>query len=265
MNNNDLTAHVFSQKRLEDKVVAFVVKDEIPFRVVEGAGFVEMMNEAQPRFKIPNRKKIASLVWDLYAVEVAKIKSVIGDQWLSITTDTWTSIQNINYMVITTHFLDDDWKFHKRIINFTKITSHKGDHIGNVLETCLSDWGIDKFFTITVDNASTNDKAVGYMGKRLNEWELWERAQVFVNFLKRFHDTTLQLSARKTITSTMIWEEIVSMKIVIDETMLDTIDPSLQEVAKRMKSMFRKFWGDFERVNNLVFLGHILDLVTNFK
>lgn len=165
--NKALTPHIFSQKNLEDKVVKFVVKDEMPFRVVEGAGFVEMMKEAQPRFKIPNRKKIASLVWDLYAAEVAKIKSIIGDQRISITTDIWTSIQNINYMVITAHFLDNDWKLHKRIINFTKITSHKGDDIGKVLETCLSDWGIDKVFTITVDNASTNDKAVEYMGKRL--------------------------------------------------------------------------------------------------
>ncbi|KZV58265.1 hypothetical protein F511_01116 [Dorcoceras hygrometricum] len=102
-------------------------------------------------------------------MEVAKIKSVIGDQRVSITTDTCTSIQNINYMVITVHFLDDNWKLHKRIINFIKITSHKGDGIGKVLETCLSDWGIDKVFTITVDNASTNDKAVEYMGKRLKE------------------------------------------------------------------------------------------------
>ncbi|KAG6482666.1 hypothetical protein ZIOFF_059302 [Zingiber officinale] len=96
-----------------------------------------MMKEAQPRFKIPNRKKIASLVWDLYALEMAKIKSVIGDQ--------------------------------RRRINFTKTTSHKGDDIGKVLETCLSNWGIDKVFTITVDNASTNEKAVEYMGKRLKE------------------------------------------------------------------------------------------------
>ncbi|KZV50715.1 hypothetical protein F511_19627 [Dorcoceras hygrometricum] len=87
----------------------------------------------------------------------------------------------------------------------------------------------------------------------------WEKEQVFANFLKRFRDTTLQLSASKTITSTMTWEEIVAMKIVIDETMLDIIDPSLQEVAKRIESKFRKYWGDLEKVNKLVFLGHILD------
>uniref|UniRef100_E3WH24 Transposase n=1 Tax=[Saintpaulia] hybrid cultivar TaxID=911500 RepID=E3WH24_9LAMI len=381
--NNALTPHIFSQKKLEDKVVAFVVKDEMPFRVVEGAGFLEMMKEAQPRFKIPNRKKIASLICDLYAMEVAKIKSVIGDQRISITTDTWTSIQNINYMVITAHFLDNDWKLHKRILNFTKITSHKGDDIGKVLETCLSDWGIDKVFTITVDNASTNDKAVEYMRKRLKEmgtllldgkylhlrccchiinlivksglkflneavesirncvkyihssaarldqfrecaillkmdkmstvpmdvptrWNStytmlsvaykfkkvfgrmtesiqfveyfeevdgsekkkrvgppmekdWEKAQVFVNFLKRFYDTTLQLSASKKTTSPLIWEEIVSLGTIINDTIVNTLDPSLQEVSKKMETKFKKYWGDLENVNKLIFLGHILD------
>ncbi|KAG6502185.1 hypothetical protein ZIOFF_042074 [Zingiber officinale] len=38
--NNALTPHIFCQKKLEDKVVAFAVKDEMTFRVVEGAGFV---------------------------------------------------------------------------------------------------------------------------------------------------------------------------------------------------------------------------------
>ncbi|KAG6533505.1 hypothetical protein ZIOFF_007380 [Zingiber officinale] len=183
--NNGIDGHVKKCKKnphnaLEEKVVAFVVKDEMSFRVVEGAGFVEMMKEAQPRFKIPNRKKIASLVWELYAVEAAKIKSVIGDQ-------------------------------------------RKKKRVGPPME------------------------------------KDWEKAQVFVNFLKRFHDTTLQLSATKKTTSPLIWEEIVAMRMIIDETILDTTDPSLQEVAKRMESKFKKYWGNLEKVNKLIFLGHILD------
>lgn len=40
----------------------------------------------------------------------------------------WTSIQNINYVVLITHL----WtvtRMHKRIINFCTITSHKGEEI----------------------------------------------------------------------------------------------------------------------------------------
>ncbi|KAG6467133.1 hypothetical protein ZIOFF_075050 [Zingiber officinale] len=203
--NNALTPHIFCQKKLEDKVVAFVVKDEMPFRVVEGAGFVEMMKEAQPRFKIPNRKKIASLVWDLYALEMAKIKSVIGDQ------------------------------------RFKKVFGRMAENVQFV-----------EYFE-EVDGSEKKKRVGPPMEKD------WEKAQVFVNFLKRFHDTTLQLSATKKTTSPLIWEEIVAMRMIIDETILDTTDPSLQEVAKRMESKFNKYWGNLEKVNKLVFLGHILD------
>lgn len=77
-------------------------------------------------------------------MENAKLKSVIRDQRVSITTDTWSFIQNINYTVITAHFMDSDWKLRKRIIEFTKINSHERDEIGRVLENFLNERGIDK-------------------------------------------------------------------------------------------------------------------------
>ncbi|CAL2277974.1 unnamed protein product [Prunus armeniaca] len=96
--------------------------------------------------------------------------SVIGNHRVSITTDTWTSIQNVNYMVVTAHFMDNEWNLHKRIINFTKITSHKGIDIGKTLCACLNAWGIENLFSITVDNASANDGVVVYVGNRMNNF-----------------------------------------------------------------------------------------------
>ena len=107
-----------------------------------------MMKEAQPRFKIPNRKKIAANVWDLYVLEKSKLFEAMHNQRVSITTDTWTSVQNINYMVVTAHFMDREWKLHKRIINFIKITGHKGEDIGKVLEVCLNQWRIETIFSM---------------------------------------------------------------------------------------------------------------------
>ncbi|KAM1690685.1 hypothetical protein ACFXTN_029570 [Malus domestica] len=43
----------------------------------------------------------------------------------------------------------------------------KGDDIGRCLKVCLNDWGIDKVFSITVDNDSANDTAIAYMKRRL--------------------------------------------------------------------------------------------------
>ncbi|KAI5342179.1 hypothetical protein L3X38_010054 [Prunus dulcis] len=44
------------------------------------------------------------------------------------------------------------------------------DTIGRLVEACLNGWGIDKVFTISVDNASSNDGCSSYMKKRLEKW-----------------------------------------------------------------------------------------------
>ncbi|KAI5348766.1 hypothetical protein L3X38_001653 [Prunus dulcis] len=149
-----------------------IIRDELPFSHVEGTRFREFLKEAQPRFDLPYRTTIIRDVWDLYQEEKAKIKSVLthNAQRVSLTTDTWTSIQNINYMALMAHFIDDDWVLHKRILNFCVIHNHKGDTIGRLVEACLNAWGIDKIFTISVDNASFNDGCISYMKKRLEKW-----------------------------------------------------------------------------------------------
>ncbi|XP_068321455.1 zinc finger BED domain-containing protein RICESLEEPER 2-like [Pyrus communis] len=139
----------------------------MPFRVVDQEDFRDFIRDLNPKYKLPNRHKVVATVLELYVEKNAKIKSVIEGLRVSITTDTWTSIQMINYMVITAPFLDTNWGLHKRILNFVQVISHKGDDIGRCLEVCLNDWGIDKVFSITVDNASANDTAIAYMKKRL--------------------------------------------------------------------------------------------------
>ena len=52
----------------------------------------------------------------------------------------------------------------KKIIIFCPISSHKGVAIGKAVEACLESWGIeDKLFTVTVDNASSNDLACAHL------------------------------------------------------------------------------------------------------
>lgn len=68
-------------------------------------------------------------------------------------------------MVITAHFIDAEWVLHKRILSFTPIANHKEDGIRKLIEACLIDWGIERLFTIIVDNASANKVAITYVKK----------------------------------------------------------------------------------------------------
>ena len=56
------------------------------------------------------------------------------------------------------------------IINFCRIGDHRGDIIKILIESCFLEWGICKEFTITVDNASSNDLTISYFKKKLNNW-----------------------------------------------------------------------------------------------
>ncbi|KAM1737862.1 hypothetical protein ACFX12_016025 [Malus domestica] len=95
----------------------------MPFRVVDQEDFRDFIRDLNPKYKLPNRHKVAAAVLELYVEDKAKIKSVIEGL--------------------------------------------RGDDIGRCLEVCLNDWGIDKVFSIIVDNASANDTAIAYMKRRL--------------------------------------------------------------------------------------------------
>ncbi|KAM3338045.1 zinc finger BED domain-containing protein RICESLEEPER 2-like [Capsicum galapagoense] len=49
--------------------------------------------------------------------------------------------------------------------NFMKKQNHRGEDMANEISKCLRDWGIDKIFTITVDNSSLNDVTMKELAK----------------------------------------------------------------------------------------------------
>ena len=73
-------------------------------------------------------------------------------------------------MCITAHYIDSEWKLHKKIISFVPVTSHRGEYIAKSLENCLLEWGLKNIFTVTVDNASSNDNALGFFKQKLFSW-----------------------------------------------------------------------------------------------
>ncbi|XP_042467417.1 zinc finger BED domain-containing protein RICESLEEPER 2-like [Zingiber officinale] len=68
-------------------------------------------------------------------------------------------------MVITGHWIDSCWNLQKRVLSFINIPPPRGGlQISDAIFKCMKEWGIEnKVFTITVDNASSNDLAIQYM------------------------------------------------------------------------------------------------------
>uniref|UniRef100_A0A7N1A947 BED-type domain-containing protein n=1 Tax=Kalanchoe fedtschenkoi TaxID=63787 RepID=A0A7N1A947_KALFE len=163
----------FDQDATRKALARMVIIDELPFRFVEGEGFKLFVQVACPTFSIPSRITVARDCYQIYLDEAVKMRKFLKEasQRVCLTTDTWTSNQNINYLCLTVHFIDSHWRLHKRLLNFVPINSHKGEEIGRVIEKCLIDWGIENVFTITVDNASSNNTAVAYLKERIQRWK----------------------------------------------------------------------------------------------
>ncbi|KAI3833712.1 hypothetical protein MKX03_004047, partial [Papaver bracteatum] len=160
-----LVAVTFCQDLCRKALVIFIIVDEQPFRIVEGEGFREFCRVLESRFKIPSRVTVRRDVMELFAFEKERLKSYfkVNKVRVCLTTDTWSSLQKLGYMVITAHWIDANWKLHKKIISFIQIVGHSGETIGRMIGTCLLDWEIENVFTITLDNVFANDVAITYL------------------------------------------------------------------------------------------------------
>ncbi|KAK7310074.1 hypothetical protein RJT34_07302 [Clitoria ternatea] len=159
----------FNFEACKRAVAIFVILDEHPFIVVEGLGFKHLCKQLQPQFDPPSRHTVAKDCFQVYLDEKIRLKALFKSDChrVALTTDCWTSVQNLNYLTLTAHFIDNEWKYQKRIISFSVIPNHKGDTVGRKIEEVLKEWGIRNVCTITVDNASSNDVAVSYLRNRI--------------------------------------------------------------------------------------------------
>ncbi|KAI4346152.1 hypothetical protein L6164_013225 [Bauhinia variegata] len=117
----------YNVEEIRKALAVFVIEDEMPFSVVEGRGFRYFVNRLEPKFPVPSRRTITRDCYQLFLDEKGKLKESLKKSCVRacLTTDCWTSIQNISYMCLTIHFIDEHWRLQKRILNFSQIDNHK--------------------------------------------------------------------------------------------------------------------------------------------
>ncbi|GJZ01288.1 zinc finger BED domain-containing protein RICESLEEPER 2 [Tanacetum coccineum] len=169
-NSGTLETWKYDEKVIKESLIKLIVLAELPFKFVEHPAFIKFSSDMQPRFNMPSRFKIARDISKFYLEERKSLFNFLSKDSTTVhlTTDAWTSsCKRMNFMVLTTHFIDDDWVMHKRIINFRPIHSHRGVDIGRALLECITGWGIKNVMTVTVDNIASNDKALEYLVENL--------------------------------------------------------------------------------------------------
>ncbi|CAI9278278.1 unnamed protein product [Lactuca saligna] len=165
--------HVYTWKhddtRIQLALLGLFTIGELPFKFIENEAFI-FVNALNGRVKLPSRHKISRDVVSFYLMERQKLYKHLSNPKTAIhlTTDTWTSsCQKINYMVVTAHFITEDFVMHKRVVNFREVDTHKAEDMARELLICINEWGMKNVMTMTVDNAKTNDAAINIIVKEL--------------------------------------------------------------------------------------------------
>lgn len=152
----------YDHAKMREIISHMIMVHELPFDFTEYEFFNLLMRTVNPLYQQITRTTAKGDCWTSYEVEKKRLIGLLKTiDKINITTDVWKSDQKIQYMVLTAHFLDSDWKLQKRVLNFVDVLPHSGFAVYGALYKCLHEWGIEgKICTITVDNASYNDLAV---------------------------------------------------------------------------------------------------------
>ena len=125
--------------QLTDAVADFIALDLRPVSVVDGHGFLKLMQVAESQFVVPCRKKMMEIIDCKYTELKCKVHgSVYGEEHVNLTTDIWTSQAGT---------------FHLQLIIFNVMKnslhchhmpgSYDHTHLSQPIKDSLSEWCID--------------------------------------------------------------------------------------------------------------------------
>ena len=110
--------HSEEQKKFDDKIVEYIIKDLPSFSSINNEGFLELMNYAAPKFTVKDRKTYARKIEHKYENIMQQVNDIISKckpemESISCTTDMWTSRANDLYISLTLHYIDAKFKLHR--------------------------------------------------------------------------------------------------------------------------------------------------------
>ncbi|CAH1425181.1 unnamed protein product [Lactuca virosa] len=163
----DLRNPKFSQERLRELLIEAVIRHDLPFSFVEYEGIRNIYKYLEPNSSHICRNTAKADIKKLHASHCVRLRGELlkCPSRICLTSDAWTSIVTDGYLSLTAHYVDSKWVLQKRILNFSEFPPpHSGVAIAEKLSGLIKSWGIErKLFSITLDNASSNDVCVGLL------------------------------------------------------------------------------------------------------
>jgi hypothetical protein len=128
-----------------------------------------------PRFVRTSRRTTTRDLGKLFIERRDAIEHVLSAaSCVALISDIWSGNAKEDYISVVAHYVNADWELQRRVLGFRLIeVKHTGDNITEKVVVVVEEFGlVDKTFAITLDNTSSNAKAIetltpivdGYLG-----------------------------------------------------------------------------------------------------
>jgi len=148
-----------------------IIRHGLPFKFVEYPELRTWISYLNPEATLVSRNTIKKDILRIFDREKIKLKGELHNitSRICLTSDLWTSCTTEGYISLTAHYVDSNWKLRTKILNFCHFPpTHTGFELSKKINACLHDWEIEKrIFSITLDNASSNDVLVKTLKNQL--------------------------------------------------------------------------------------------------
>ncbi|KAM0974425.1 hypothetical protein FF1_017628 [Malus domestica] len=146
---------IFDPDRCRHEIVRMIIMHDYPLHMVEHPGFVAFARNLNPQFNMVSFNTVQGDCVATYLTEKQSVTKFIEGipGRVCLTLDVWSSSQTVGYVFITGHFIDADWKLHRRLLNVVMEPYPDSDSaLSHAVAVCLHDWSMEnKLFSVTYD------------------------------------------------------------------------------------------------------------------
>ncbi|CAN0442995.1 unnamed protein product, partial [Ascophyllum nodosum] len=127
----------------KDVLIRFIVMTNQPISVVDNKFFRDMVRTLKGKASIPQRRVLIARMEELLVDLQGSVATMLTGQYVSMTTDGWTSRANESYISFTVVYVNDDWKMVTLALSCSKKQgSTKGEDLAISIETMIKNHGL---------------------------------------------------------------------------------------------------------------------------
>ncbi|KAK2648818.1 hypothetical protein Ddye_016307 [Dipteronia dyeriana] len=163
--DGSVTTWQFDAKQARECLVRYIAQADQPISIGESPFYKELITSAyNPQYEPVSRTTTRNDLIRLFETQrddlVAEIQHLSVS--VALTSDIWNACSKQDYLCVTGHYLDSDWRITKRIFGFRPMDfAHTAENIFNVIMEVLETYEIThRILSITFDNASANTSSI---------------------------------------------------------------------------------------------------------